>query len=331
MADGGDGSLEILSGYFPFEKKVVEVDDPLGRKITAEYFTYNNIAFIELAKASGLVLLSPEERNPLFTSTTGTGQLIADAIQNGIKNIYLFLGGSSTNDAGMGIAHALGFRFKNKAGSILSPVGKNLLETDTIFNTGHFDFNKINITLLCDVENPLFGPQGAAFVYARQKGANDEEIMLLDRGLRNISKKIMNFSGMDPGGWKGSGAAGGIGACLVGLAGAKIVNGFETMSKLTGLEAKLKNADLVISGEGKLDASSFQGKVVGGLSRLCRQYEKPLILLVGQNDLPKETSIANGVHAVFSTLEKAGSEEVSLKEGPRLLEALAFDIKFDFI
>ncbi|MEZ4983492.1 MAG: glycerate kinase [Saprospiraceae bacterium] len=285
MADGGDGSLQILAHQLGLRSKELETTDPLGRKIRASYYYAADTAFIELASASGLVLLTPAERNALATSTFGTGQMMVDAIQSGFRNIYLFLGGSATNDAGMGIMAALGFEFLSQEGNVLSPIGAHLPQIAQIRNRSSIDFSQVQITLLCDVTNPLYGPDGAAYVYARQKGATDEEIVWLDHALQHIGQIIFHYTGVDTSYLPGTGAAGGVGASLVALCGAKIERGFATIAELTGLPARIHASDWVISGEGRLDSQSLQGKVVDGVASLCRQYHKPLTLLVGKNEL----------------------------------------------
>lgn len=320
MADGGDGSLDILSRHLDLDTQRITANDPLGKPIPVKYFTSADAAFIELATASGLVLLKNEERNPLLTSTFGTGQLMADAISKGFKKIYLFLGGSATNDAGMGIAVALGCSFYDENRQLLEPTGGNLPLVKNITVNPQFDFKNIKITLLCDVTNPLFGEYGAAQVYARQKGANQAQVVLLDAGLQHFSQILYRQTGLDIATVPGSGAAGGIAACLVTLFGAKIENGFSAISTLTKLEKNIQDADWVISGEGKLDHQSLQGKVVDGVAALCRKHGKPLTLFVGKNELIRQEVQHLGVNAVFSISEIANNPEDAMQNGAMYLE-----------
>lgn len=285
MADGGDGSIDVIAQHMDLYSHIVETTDPIGRKIKAQYYTSKDTAFIEMAKASGLVLLDEEERNPTQTTTIGTGQLLVDAISKGYENIYLFLGGSATNDAGMGIAQALGFRFLDDRQNELAPIGASLSEVSSISYRETVDLSNIGITLLCDVTNPLYGADGAAYVYASQKGASADEIVELDTGLKNINDVIYHWSGKDMNQVPGSGAAGGIAATLVGLCGADIENGFNAIARLTRLDQKISQSDLVISGEGKLDSQSLSGKVIDGVASLCKLNKKPIILVVGHNEL----------------------------------------------
>jgi glycerate kinase len=324
MADGGDGSLMAISSHLHLEKHLVETIDPLGRPISAFYFSNSDSAFIEMANASGLVLLAEKDRNPVFTSTLGTGLMIRDAISKGFQNIYIFLGGSATNDAGMGIAVALGFQFLDDDQQELQPIGENLLKVSAIKTTNLFDFEIVNITLLCDVDNPLFGAKGAAHVYAPQKGATKEEVLLLDNGLRHFSKILKSETRIEVGNIPGSGAAGGIGAGLVALCGARLANGFETISKLTKLEQQIQSADCVISGEGKLDEQSLHGKVVQGVAELCKKHWKPLILFVGKNELDKKDLQLMEVKQVYSITENAKSLNDAILRGDHYLEELGF-------
>ena len=326
MADGGDGSLEVLADYLDLKSQTVQALNPLSREISTQYFTSSNAAFIEVASASGLVLLEEKERNPLKTSTFGTGKMIADALSKGYQQIYLFLGGSATNDGGMGIAAALGCQFLDEEKRVLQSIGENLLQIKSIKISSNFDFENINMTLLCDVTNPLFGKNGAAHVYALQKGASIKQIEYLDKGLRNFSRVVLQQFGMDVSSLSGGGAAGGIGAGLMALFGAKMERGFEVMAKLTDLEKQIQQADWVISGEGKLDTQSLQGKVIDGVAKLCKKHQKPLALFVGKNDLPKQKAEVLGAKYIFSISEKAENLQDAMLNGARYLEEMAREI-----
>lgn len=323
MADGGDGSLEVLTRHLNLKPLTVATTDPLGRNIAATCFTTEDAAFIELASASGLVLLKNEERNPLFTTSRGTGTMIAAVIARGFRQIYLFLGGSATNDAGMGIAAALGCEFLGENGEPLPPTGGQLHHVCHIRRNTLHDFGNINITLLCDVTNPLFGPNGAAHVYARQKGANDAQITHLDDGLRHFSQILFKETGAEVADLPGCGAAGGIAASMVALFGARIENGFATIARLTSLEQQIQSADQVISGEGKLDSQSLQGKVVDGVAGLCRRHGKPLTLFVGKNELDEIASASLYPKAIYSISEKVRDLEDAMQNGAAYLEGLA--------
>lgn len=323
MADGGDGSLEVLAGHLPLMPHTIAATDPLGRPLQATYFSAGQVAFVELASASGLVLLQPHERNPLLTSTWGSGLQMADAIAQGCRQIYLFLGGSATTDAGMGMAAALGFVFLDATSHPLPPTGSSLQHVASIQKPTASDLQRVSITLLCDVDNPLYGPNGAAHVYAQQKGANPQQIAQLDEGLRHFSDVLLRYSGIAVSALPGSGAAGGVGASLVALLGATLQNGFDAIATLTGLEAHIQAADWVISGEGKLDEQSPQGKVVAGVAALCRKHGKPLTLFVGHNQLDAHTTQQLGIRAVYAITDIAQDLPDAMQRGAAYLEALA--------
>ncbi len=322
MADGGDGSLEVIDKHLKLTKQLSTSTDPLGRPLNTFYFSSSNTAFIELAKASGLVLLKKEERNPLDTTTFGTGQMIAQAIAKGIKNIYLFLGGSATNDGGMGIAAALGIQFFDHNQTLLEPCGENLSKVESIKVSPSFDIESIKFTLLCDVNNPLFGPNGAAHIYAKQKGADEKMIQSLDHGLKHFNKKLFKQTGVDTAELPGSGAAGGIAAALVSIFNANIKSGIDSFAELTDLETQIQQADIVISGEGRLDAQSLQGKVIDGVARLCKKHGKPFILFVGKNDLSKQEQTELGAAEIYAVMDHASGLEDGMKNGAGYLRKL---------
>lgn len=323
MADGGDGSLQVLKDHLGLKERGVNTQDPLGRALTTSYFTSEDAAFIEVASASGLVLLTEAERNPLRTSTLGTGKMIVNAIEHGYQNIYLFLGGSATNDAGMGIAQALGFQFLDVENKLLPPTGGSLPKVASIKNQQLFDFSEIKITLFYDVANPLFGKYGAAYVYAPQKGATGEQVQYLDEGLIHICKLLEQHTGINVSEIPGSGAAGGIGAGLIALCGAQMSKGFTAIAELTRLDDKIQQADWVISGEGRLDEQSLQGKVIDGIADLCHQYQKPLSLFVGKNELPEDVLADLNIKGVFSIMDTAENTKDAMRNGSQYLETLA--------
>ncbi len=329
LADGGDGSIDILAQYVEVQKHEVSTTDPLGRLIQSYYYTSDKSAFVELAKASGLSLLNDSEYNPLLTSTLGTGTIILDAISKGFKQIYLFLGGSATTDGGMGIASALGYTFTDNLKNPLSPIGQNLGQIFKIEKTAGFKhISRVNFTILCDVSNPLHGPNGASFVYAKQKGADHKMIKYLDDGLIHLEKVLKSYSGKDLTNLKGVGAAGGTPACLLGLFDSQLQSGIKTFIELTGLEEKIKSADIVISGEGKVDKQSIDGKLVKGVSDLCRSYNKPLFLFVGKNDLTKDESTALNISKVYEIMDVAEDERDALNNPKYYLERLASNVDF---
>ncbi len=310
LADGGDGTLAVLKQALDLPFSYQKTIDPLGRPITAPYLKNGDTAYFELAAASGITLLKEEERQPLHSTTLGTGRMMRAALDNGARNLVLGLGGSCTTDAGLGIAHELGVRFFDKNKKAIIPAGGNLLDIGTLDRQEAVKIYHLKI--LCDVSNPLYGPNGAAHVFARQKGATEEEIHLLDQGLRHVANLIETHTGRSISNLVGGGATGGIAAGLAGLFGAEITNGFEFIKKRTDLESQIAAADLVITGEGQLDKTSLDGKVVDGVAALCRQYKKPLIAVVGASKLSAKEKEVLGLREVYTVLDAAGSVEEAM-------------------
>ncbi len=291
LSDGGEGTAEILGNYYDAEKIIIKVNNAIFNPINAEYYINfkNKIAFIDFSEASGFKTLSGKKLNPINTSSYGTGELILDAVNKGAENIYLCLGGSSTNDAGIGLATALGYKFYNNKGIELLPTGKNLIEIYDIDNSKvKFDLSKINFTALCDVDNPLYGKNGAAQVFAKQKGANPKEIKLLDEGLENFSTAIKRKFNKNISKISYGGAAGGAGAGIFIFLNAKLKSGIKTVIKLTDYEKQIKNADLIISGEGKLDKQTLSGKLIKGISNLTLRYNIKFGVVCGSSILSKK-------------------------------------------
>lgn len=325
LADGGDGSLTILGTYLDFEKITLEVSGPLDGPITAAYYRSGKAAFVELADAAGLVLLAPEKRNPLLTTTFGVGQLMRHAVQNGACEVYLFLGGSATNDGGAGIAQALGFQFLDKQGEAVFPIGKNLIEIDQIATPTDLVLEGVQFYCLCDVQNPLLGKSGSSHVYAAQKGATSKDIEALEAGMLQFAKAIQKYSGIDVSTLPGGGAAGGVAAGMSGLLGAEIKSGIDTFLALTHFEEQVKNADLIISGEGKLDSQTLEGKVVNGVMNISQKHQKPLLLVVGQSALSVETLADKGILDVLTVMSRCNSVEEAVANAGDIIEALVFD------
>ncbi|MGK0315789.1 MAG: glycerate kinase [Saprospiraceae bacterium] len=325
LADGGDGSIEILAKYVKLEKKLVESVDPLGRLLQTVYYKSATTAYIELASSSGLVLLKEDERNPLNTSTHGTGLEIKDALENGIDHIVLFLGGSATHDGGIGIAAALGYSFLDCDGKELPPIGASLGLIRTMKSSPNMITLK-SMTLCCDVNNPPTGINGAASVYAKQKGASVEQMKLLDEGLGNLCNQIYLFNRNEVINLIGAGAAGGVPVCLVGLFGASIISGVDYIIKKVNLEAEIANSDFIISGEGSLDAQSLNGKVVSGVAQLCKDYNKPLFLTVGKNELGQTELNSLDVERVYEIINYAKDINDAIQNGSYYLRKIGQQI-----
>ncbi|HLT75197.1 MAG TPA: glycerate kinase [Ohtaekwangia sp.] len=303
MGDGGEGTCAILTKHAQGQWQSVETVDPLQRPVVAQYGISRDgsRAFIEMASASGLQLLNMDERDPLRTSTLGTGIMIRHALESGASEIVLGVGGSATNDCGIGIASAFGYTFLDAEGEILSPTGASLPHVGTIIppKTG---FVKSEVMVLCDVRNPLFGRDGAAYVFAPQKGADDSTVRLLDKGLMNVRNIIMRDFGVDVN-FPGAGAGGGVGAGLSFFLGGRIVEGIDYVMDVVGIEHAIADADLVISGEGKLDRQSLSGKVVSGVARVCATHKRPLLIITGRDDLGTTAEIPGNVRVVSLTAD----------------------------
>ncbi len=327
FADGGEGSLDSITDALQLKTRKIQVFDPLMRPIEAYYKYDKHTAYIEMAQASGLNLLNSHERNCYFTSSFGTGQLIKDCIENEISNILLFIGGSATNDAGIGMAAALGYSFIDKNGSILDPIGKNLSEIDDYISTSNI-FSTVNIQVATDVNNPLYGINGAAHVYGPQKGASKSQILALDEGLKNISQLVKRKTGIDYSNVPGSGAAGGVGAGAQIFFNATIQSGFSTMVDILSVESSIKWADLVITGEGKLDRQTIEGKVVAGIASLTKKHNKKLVIICGERaqeiDSPIQKKI--GVWKIMALKNDSMTTQESMSNARQLLESKVHEL-----
>jgi glycerate kinase len=326
LADGGDGTAEVLQDRLGASRMKATVSDPLFRPILTDFLfdEDSGLAFIEMAQASGYALLRAEERNPLFTTSFGTGELIHCAIKAEAKRLIIGLGGSATNDAGTGMAAALGYRFLDKNGTEVSPVGKNLQKIRSIEAPAENPLRGIQVDLACDVANPFFGEMGAAYVYGPQKGANPREVELLDQGLRSFAALVKNELNLDLQNIPGAGAAGGIGGGAVAFLGAQHRSGIELVKELLDFDASLKDADWVISGEGALDEQSFYGKTIQGVTDSAQKRGVPVAVFCGHLDLAetkrKEVGIAyaTSINKPHQSLEEAIANTAdNLKEAVR--------------
>lgn len=301
LADGGEGSLDVLINNAKGKYKKVIVKDPLFREIEASYGIIEETAVIEMARAAGLDLLRTDERNPMLTSTYGVGELIKHALDQGIRKFIITIGGSATNDCGIGVAKALGVKFLDKTGRSIEPTGKGLASLNRI-DKSTIDKRILSseIKVMCDVNNPLYGENGAAYVYAKQKGANDEMIKVLDDNLRHFSQIFEKTYKNDISKVPGSGAAGGLGAGLMVFLNGALVSGFSTISDILRLERYIKSSDLIITGEGKMDPQSLNGKVVVEVSKIAKKHQKPVIAFVGSYEGDLSSFHALGLTSVFS-------------------------------
>jgi len=293
IADGGEGLVECFKEIIPHKEVTAKVTGPNFNKLNAKYILSldNQTAVIEMASCAGLPLANPKSAKD--TTTYGVGELINHAKSLGAKHIILGIGGSATNDAGCGMAAALGTKFINHNGDEFIPVGRTLNEIESII------FNKddsISITTLCDVKNPMYGKNGAAFVFGKQKGATEQDIIDLDNNLKYLSDKLLSL-GIKDFDKEGSGAAGGLGAGVLAFTNGTLKRGIDAILDAFDFEKKASNADYIITGEGALDSQSFQGKVIDGI--ISKSSNTPIIAVVGISNIdnPKE----HGLTAVFET------------------------------
>ncbi len=288
LSDGGDGTIEILEYHLMGKRVIVKVNDPLFRQIEASYLYMDTIktAFIEMAEASGMKLLNSKDQNCMFTTTFGTGEIILDAIKKGSKKIVVGIGGSATNDCGIGMATALGFKFLDDQGKEINPIGKNLEFINSIdISNVNTEVKNIEIKVACDVSNPLYGPNGAAFVYASQKGASKLEVELLDNGLRNIAKIINDQFNINVQEIEGGGAAGGMGAGTSVFLNAELKSGIDLVKDLIAFDDKIKGADWIVTGEGKLDDQTLSGKTIKGVIDSAVQNIIKVAAFCGKSEL----------------------------------------------
>lgn len=303
LADGGEGTLEVLTDTLKLRNIRASVYDPLLRLKEAK-FGYSNkkkTALIEMAQTAGLQLLLPEERNPLLTSTFGMGLQIIDAVNMGAREIILAIGGSATNDAGAGMAAVLGWQFLDKNNENILPCGEALGRINRIIPP----VNPVaaNFTVICDVKNPLLGPNGATHVYGRQKGADNQMITQLEAGMQHFAALVKTVvPGADPD-FPGAGAAGGLGFGAMTFLNAQLRSGIDLVLDLSGFEKHLEWADLLITGEGKIDGQTSHGKLIQGLCQRAAGFEVPVIAFCGKLEADEKTIAEIGLKAAYSINE----------------------------
>jgi len=311
IADGGEGSLEV----FKKGAKTIslKVKNPLGKKIKSCYLkTGKHSAIIESAKAIGLT--SKTKKNLLKTSSFGLGELINDAISKGSRDITITIGGTATNDAGAGMLEALGYRFYDKNGKIISPNSSNLINISKIDDTRTSKRLKdISFKVAVDVDAVMTGKNGCSRVFSPQKGADKKEVKLLEKGVKNFCKVLEKFTNKKVSRIKGTGAGGCIPGAITALFDAKIVSGIELTLKAQNFEKAIKKCDLIITGEGKIDSQTDMGKAIHGIAKIAKKHSKPVIALCAIIDDKLENIHSMGIDAVFSILDKPLSKRNSLK------------------
>ena len=310
MADGGEGTCDMLTRFSQGKKIKVPVLDPFFRPIEGEIGISGDgrTAFVEMATASGLQLLKREERNALLGTTYGTGQLIAAALNYGVSSIIMGIGGSGTNDAGIGMGEALGAKYFDAAGLQLKPIGQNLKSIHSIdVGNLHPRIKEVSFTAICDVSNPFYGVEGAAHVFGPQKGATPDVVRFLDEGLRNFAEVVTKQLGLDIN-FPGAGAGGGLGGGAKIFFNIQFQSGIKFLMDFIGLEKLVEQSDLIISGEGKMDEQTLSGKVIKGLADLSLKHRKPLVVIVGRNELTAEKIQLLGIRKVIALMNGKTSE-----------------------
>ncbi len=325
MADGGEGtsSAMIAAGSGQWIEKTVTGPLPgMAVKAGFAWFAGKKIALVEMASASGLTLLSPQQKKPLKTTTCGTGELIAAAIDHGSQKILLAVGGSATTDGGTGAAAALGWKFLDGEGKEIIPCGSELIRISQVVPPpANADIPKIEV--LCDVDNPLCGPHGAANVYGPQKGATPDMVEQLDAGLAHLAKVIKEQLGKDIADIRGAGAAGGLAAGAIAFMNAKLISGIETVMAHSQLAEGIASADYVVTGEGRFDSQSLRGKVVSGVVQKAKTASVPVFVLAGEVALKRNEYRKFGIVDAVGCKNRKMSTEYAMASAKKLLTEAA--------
>ena len=319
VADGGEGTVDAVVTATGGEYRKVTVHGPLMEEVTASYgVSHGDSAIIEMAAASGLPMVPNEKRNPLNTTTYGTGELIKDALDQGYRKLSIAIGGSATNDGGMGAMRALGVRFLDENGAELEGFGADLEKVADIDMSGlHPAVAEAEITVMCDVNNPLTGPDGATYTFGKQKGGTPEILDRLEAGMKQYAA-VMREHGMDVEQMAGAGAAGGLGAALCGYLHANLKSGIETVLDLIDFNGLLEGTDLVVTGEGRIDWQSAFGKVPSGIGMRCKAKNVPAVAIVGGMGNGAEKIYEFGIDSILPTINGAMDLEEALERAEEL-------------
>ena len=316
VADGGEGTVQAMIEATEGTPIKVSVTGPLGTPVNALYGLSRDrsTAIIEMAEASGLALVPSEKRNPMITTTYGTGELIRAALDVGARRFIIGIGGSATNDGGAGMAQALGVRLLDKNGKEIAPGGGALAALETIdISTIDPRLKECTIEVACDVDTPLTGPKGASATFGPQKGATPSQVSQLDANLHHYAGCIQHDLGMDLADIPGTGAAGGLGIAMLAFLKGKLRPGIEIITETVGLEAALVDADLVITGEGRIDSQTIHGKTPIGVATIAKRHGKPVIGIAGSLSADVDIVYDHGIDAVFSVLYKMHSFDFSIE------------------
>lgn len=320
VADGGEGSIDALLATTKGEKIFRTVSGPLFENVDAYYATWGEgKVLIEMAIASGLPLVERSQQNPLYTSTYGTGELIRDALNRGYRDIVIAIGGSATNDGGIGAMSALGIRFLDVHGKALSGIGANLekiagIDVDNL----HPAVKEATFTVMCDVNNPLVGEHGATYTFGRQKGADEAQLGILENGMLHYAKILEKDIGVDIKDVPGAGAAGGLGAALMVFLNARLQSGIETILDFMEFDRRLESIDICITGEGRMDWQSAHGKVVSGIGHRCKKKGVPVIAIVGGMGRGATDLYAHGIQSIMTTINATMTVETAMEQAKEL-------------
>ncbi|WP_405293903.1 glycerate kinase [Algibacter sp. Ld11] len=326
LADGGDGTIEVVNFYLKGDVVEVDVSNPFFQPIKANYLyaETSKTAFIEMAEASGLKLLKRKDFDCKNATTLGTGDMILDAINKGARTIILGIGGSATNDCGIGMATALGYRFLDEKGKEVTPTGINLLNIKSIDATNvHPNISEVNFKIACDVTNPLYGENGAAYVYAAQKGAKTRDITLLDEGLKSFSKIIQAVFGVNAQEIQGAGAAGGMGIASKVFLKGTLERGIELIKDLAQFDEQLQGADWIITGEGKLDTQTMSGKTIQGVLSSAKAKQIKVAAFCGAIDLENNKAKDFGIEYTDAVVNYSKNLNDAMRNSKDYVEKMA--------
>lgn len=320
VADGGEGTLDAVQSALSGTRRRVNISGPLFAPAQGEYLLLeHHTALIELAQAAGLTMVPPSRRDPRYTTTYGVGELIRDALDQGCTTIYLALGGSATNDGGIGAMSALGIRFLDERGRELSGVGEDLEQVRHIDRSGlHPKVADTKFIVMSDVTNPLLGRQGATYTFGPQKGADPQVLQQLEQGMDRYARLVSQTTGVSIATVPGGGAAGGMGAACLAFLNAEICSGIQTVLDLAGFDALLEQSDLVITGEGRLDGQSVGGKAVSGIARRCQEKGVPVLAIAGSLGEGYEALLSQGVCGIMTLPDRPMLEAEAMEDAQEL-------------
>ena len=326
LADGGDGTIEVVNFYLQGKVVEVTVNNPFFKPVKASYLYSENskTAFIEMAEASGVKLLDKTEFDCINATTFGTGEMIVDAINKGVKTIILGVGGSATNDCGIGMASALGYQFLDKNNNLVKPIGANLSKIKSINASEiHQGISNVDFKIACDVTNPLYGKNGAAYVYGEQKGASEKEIILLNKGLEDFAKILNDVFTIDVQSVKGAGAAGGMGIASKLFLNGSLKPGIQLVKNLANFDKKIKNANWIITGEGKLDSQTLSGKTIQGVLESAQKQKINVAAFCGKIELTNNELKEIGIEYGKDIMSNSKNLDDAMNNSSKYLKILA--------